>query len=97
MRNQTRKASSTANENTKAGAIRLLRRGRTHAGEAVRGAPPVSVKFPGVVAAVREAERCIWKIGDALIEECGPPGEHGVNTGVLDKLRECARELRLLG
>ena len=35
--------------------------------------PRVSVKFPEVVAAVREAEKCLWKIGDALIKECGPP------------------------
>ena len=59
--------------------------------------PSVSVKFPEVVAAVREAEKCLWKIGDALIKECGPPGDHGVNTGALDKLEQCARELRRLG
>ena len=59
--------------------------------------PSVSVKFPEVVAAVREAEKCLWKIGDALIKECGPPGDHGVNTGALDKLDQCARELRRLG
>ena len=59
--------------------------------------PPVSVKFPEVVAAVREAEKCLWKIGDALIKECGPPGDHGVNTGALDKLDQCARELQRLG
>ena len=57
----------------------------------------VSVKFPEVVAAVRAAEKCLWKIGDALIKECGPPGDHGVNTGALDKLDQCARELRRLG
>ena len=59
--------------------------------------PRVSVKFPEVVAAVREAEKCLWKIGDALIKECGPPGPHGVNTGAHDKLQQCASELRRLG
>ena len=59
--------------------------------------PSASVKFPEVVAAVREAEKCLWKIGDALIKECGLPGDHGVNTGALDKLEQCARELRRLG
>ena len=49
------------------------------------------------MAAFRDAEKCLWKIGDALIEECGPPGDHGVNTGALDKLDQCARELRRLG
>ena len=49
------------------------------------------------MAAVRAAEKCLWKIGDALIKECGPPGDHGVNTGALDKLEQCARELRRLG
>ena len=58
--------------------------------------PPVSVKFPEVVAAVRAAEECPWKIGDALIKECGRPGDHGVNTGAFDKLEQCARELRRL-
>ena len=53
-------------------------------------------QFPEVVAAVREAEKCLWKIGDALIKECGLPGDHDVNTGVLDKLEKCARELQLL-
>ena len=57
----------------------------------------VSIKFPEVVAAVREAEKCKWKIGDALIKECGRPGDHGVNTGSFDKLDQCARELRRLG
>ena len=37
------------------------------------------------------------KSADALIEECGPPGNHGVNTGALDKLDQCGRELRRLG
>ena len=59
--------------------------------------PSVSVKFPEVVAAVRAAEDCPWKVGDALIKECGPPGNHGVNNGALDKLDQCVRELRGLG
>lgn len=61
-------------------------------------------RFPKTVAAVSEAEKLEQKrtaahflIGDALIEECGPPGERGVNTGVFDKLRECAKELERLG
>ena len=50
----------------------------------------VSIRFPEVVAAVRAAEDCPWKVGDALIKECGWPGEHGVNTGALDKLEASA-------
>ena len=58
--------------------------------------PPVSIKFPEVVAAVRVVEERPWKIGDALIKECGRPGEHGVNTGVYAKIRQCSHELRRL-
>ena len=70
---------------------------RTHAREAVTIPPPVPIKFPEVVAAVRVVEERPWKIGDALIKECGRPGgEHGVNTGVYAKIRQCSHELRRL-
>ena len=61
-----------------------------------RARAPVSIKFPEVVAAVRAVEERPWKIGDALIKECGRPGEHGVNTGVYAKIRQCSHELRRL-
>ena len=58
---------------------------------------PMSVQFPIVVAAVREADRSLWKIGDALIEECGTAGTPWRQYRLLDKLDQCARELRRLG
>ena len=70
---------------------------RAHAGEAVTMPPPVSVKFPEVVAAVRAAERCLWKIGDALIKECGPPGEPWRQYRRFRQAEQCARELQRLG
>lgn len=61
-------------------------------------------QFPKTIAAVKAregaifaVEDCLWRIGDALIEECGPPGEHGVNTGSNDKLEQCAKELAEAG
>jgi hypothetical protein len=58
-------------------------------------------KFPKIIKLVREADDAgrradgyLWRIGDALIAECGPPGRHGVNTGTKDKLKQVARELK---
>jgi len=48
-------------------------------------------KFPRTLAAVKKGETSTWAIGDALIEECGPPSEHGVNDGSRPKL-EAARQ-----
>ena len=60
--------------------------------------------FPLTVAAIRRAAELEKKhsaaqfaIGDALIAECGPPGDVGPNNGALAKLKRCAAELKALG
>jgi hypothetical protein len=68
-------------------------------------------EFPKTIAAAQalhkaderlyKAERsrwsCQWALGDALIAECGPPGDSGVRTGSDDKLRAAAKVLKKLG
>jgi hypothetical protein len=36
-----------------------------------------------------------WALGDALVDECGSPGEHGVNTGALKKVEKVLRQHQL--
>ena len=62
------------------------------------------LQFPRIVdlvhkaeAAAQEADGWHWRIGDALIAECGPPGARGVNTGAGGKLKTVASELKRLG
>jgi hypothetical protein len=69
-------------------------------GAAAGTAAKPDTKFPKTVAAVREwevahrqGENGRWKIGDALLVECGRPGEHGVNTGVEKLLKKASAEL----
>ncbi len=38
-------------------------------------------KFPLTLAAAKDAEKSQWAIGDALVEECGPPGDDHANNG----------------
>lgn len=59
------------------------------------------IKFPKTAAAVQEWEEAhrrgengLWKIGDALVAECGRPGRHGVNTGLTNLLKKASKELR---
>ena len=33
--------------------------------------------FPRTLAAVKKGEKSLWDIGDALLDECGPPSDHG--------------------
>ena len=63
-----------------------------------------NLEFPQTVKAVREVEDLagradggVWRIGDALITECGPPGAHGVNSGSNGKIKRAAVELKRLG
>ncbi|MFZ3327970.1 MAG: hypothetical protein WA231_19705 [Methylocella sp.] len=37
--------------------------------------------FPLCLAAARDAEKSQWAIGDALVQECGPPGDDHTNNG----------------
>jgi hypothetical protein len=37
--------------------------------------------FPLTLAAANDAEKSQWAIGDALVKECGPPGDDHSNNG----------------
>jgi hypothetical protein len=54
-------------------------------------------EFPKTLAAARKLEGAHWALGDALIEECGPPGDDGVRTGSDEKLRRAAKVLKANG
>jgi hypothetical protein len=49
------------------------------------------VKYPQVVAAYKNLNQSLWKVGDALLAECGPPSTQGVKDGSLVALREAAK------
>lgn len=51
---------------------------------------------PKTIAAVQASESRQWEIGDALLEECGPPSDNGRNDGSRNELREVAEELEEL-
>jgi hypothetical protein len=53
--------------------------------------------FPKTLAAICAADKCLWRIGDALVSECGRLGSHGVNSGVRDKLAKFADALERRG
>jgi hypothetical protein len=50
--------------------------------------------YPKTRAAVRALELDQWKLGDALIEECGKPGEDSSHNGSFAKLAEAAWLIR---
>lgn len=52
----------------------------------------MTTKFPLTLKAMQQGEKVQWAIGDALIKECDPPGEHGVNTGSDKKLEQAQEE-----
>jgi hypothetical protein len=49
--------------------------------------------YPKTLVAVKAANLDQWAIGDALVEECGPPSKDGVNDGSYNKLKEAAEYL----
>jgi hypothetical protein len=60
--------------------------------------------FPKTLAAAREllkAEVSLcalhWAWGDALIEECGPPGENGVRSRVYGRIEDAHKALKQEG
>ena len=58
--------------------------------------------FPKTLEAARKARDAkngvyLWRLGDVLIEECGEPGAHGVNTGANDRLRLAQKALKKAG
>jgi hypothetical protein len=61
-------------------------------------------RFSKIVTLVREAEntrrkvdKFHWRIGDALVAECGPPGRKGANTGTKKRLNKITAELKRAG
>ena len=51
------------------------------------------LEFPNVVDAVRKRERCLWELGDALIQACGMPSKSGAHDGSLELLKKVSKEL----
>jgi hypothetical protein len=49
--------------------------------------------FPLTLAAAKDAEKSRWAIGDALIKECGPPGDDHTNNGASAKIAAAAKFL----
>jgi len=49
--------------------------------------------FPKILTAVRQADRSAWEIADAVLEEVGPPGEHGQRDGTLQLFDRCSEFL----
>ncbi len=41
----------------------------------------MQTEFPLTLAAAKDAEKSQWAIGDALVAECGPPGDDHANNG----------------
>jgi flagellar biosynthesis GTPase FlhF len=50
-------------------------------------------KFPHTLAAAKDAEKSQWAIGDALVEECGPPGDDHANNGGSKRIAAAAKFL----
>ena len=51
------------------------------------------MKFPLTVKAAKKSDGDQWALGDALIAECGPPPENGVNDGSYALMLEAEKEL----
>jgi hypothetical protein len=54
------------------------------------------MEFPKTLAAIEAADKCQWKIGDALLAEI-PWGGSGKKNNEIDKLQRCAQELKKHG
>jgi len=57
----------------------------------------MAFKYPLTMKAAQGLERDQWTLGDALLKECGPPSENGVNNGSFAKLLEAQQELAANG
>jgi hypothetical protein len=56
-----------------------------------------SSKFAEIVVAIGDfihGQKIQWRIGDLLIEYCGPPGENGVRNGFTKKANRIIEELK---
>ena len=56
-----------------------------------------NTRFPKTIAAGTAIERSMWTLGDALVEECGPPSQRGEHTGSDNQLLEVQAELKAAG
>jgi hypothetical protein len=60
---------------------------------------PRFAKTIAAARALKDAGNAVWEaqwaLGDALVNECGPPGEHGVNSRALEKVLKVLREHEL--
>ena len=50
-------------------------------------------QFPLTLAAAKDAEKSQWAIGDALVKECGPPGDDHTNNGSGERIAAAAEFL----
>src|ERR1700730_6099885 len=50
-------------------------------------------QFPLTLAAAKDAEKSQWAIGDALVKECGPPGDDHANNGSGERIAAVAKFL----
>lgn len=57
----------------------------------------MAFKYPKTFAAAQQAEISAWAIGDALLEECGAPGDDHSNNDSFAKLKEAQAELEANG
>lgn len=54
-------------------------------------------EFPKTLTALRAREKSHWAIGDALLEECGPPGRDSANNGSGEILTRAAEHFASKG
>lgn len=57
----------------------------------------VDTEFAKTIAAAKDIERSQWALGDALVEECGPPSDPGEHTGSDEKLMLAKIALKAAG
>lgn len=55
---------------------------------------PKSVRaYREYLSSTKEKDQKRWKLGDALLEECGPPSEQGIRDGSREKLQQAHEEI----
>jgi len=54
-------------------------------------------EFPLTLAAAKDVEKSRWAIGDALVAECGPPGDSHANNGANARIIAAAEFLSANG
>ena len=56
-----------------------------------------AIRFPKTLQAAQRAEHDQWSLGDALLAECGAPGDDSTNNGSFRKLKAAQAELEAHG